>query len=75
MAPASPQDASSPAFGLPELPSKAVAPAGLTCGTSSSVPRPFLKWAGGKRQLLSTLLKAIEPVKWIRRYHEPFLGG
>jgi len=38
-------------------------------------PRPFLKWVGGKRQLLPELLKAVEAAKPYRRYHEPFLGG
>jgi DNA adenine methylase len=34
--------------------------------------RPFLKWAGGKRQLLPHLLPRIPPH---RRYFEPFVGG
>ncbi|MGH8625008.1 MAG: DNA adenine methylase, partial [Gammaproteobacteria bacterium] len=38
-------------------------------------PRPFLKWVGGKRQLLPELLKAVEAAKPYRRYHEPFFGG
>ena len=38
-------------------------------------PRPFLKWAGGKRQLLSHLLKEIPDDYKARRYIEPFLGG
>ena len=34
---------------------------------------PFLKWAGGKRQLLPELLKRV-PASF-DTYHEPFLGG
>jgi DNA adenine methylase len=36
-------------------------------------PRPFLKWAGGKRQLLPALLRHVPPR--YRAYYEPFLGG
>lgn len=38
-------------------------------------PRPFLKWVGGKRQLVPELLKVVEAAKPYRRYHEPFFGG
>jgi DNA adenine methylase len=34
---------------------------------------PFLKWAGGKRQLLNELIMRM-PTKY-NRYYEPFLGG
>lgn len=40
-----------------------------------ATPRPFLKWVGGKRQLLPALLRAVECAGPFRRYHEPFLGG
>lgn len=49
---------------------------GLAVGPADTpVPRcrPFLKWAGGKRQLLSTLLDRAPADP--RRYFEPFLGG
>lgn len=35
--------------------------------------RPFVKWAGGKGQLLPELLRRL-PVRF-GRYHEPFVGG
>ena len=39
----------------------------------STAPHPFVKWAGGKTQLLNSL----EPFypKAFERYYEPFLGG
>ena len=40
---------------------------------SEALPRPFLKWAGGKRQLLPELLARVpEP---LGTFHEPFVGG
>lgn len=39
------------------------------------LPKPFLKWVGGKRQLLPDLLKRIEKLDGFERYHEPFVGG
>lgn len=37
------------------------------------VPRPFVKWAGGKRQLLN-ILNESAPASF-NRYFEPFIGG
>ncbi len=34
--------------------------------------KPFIKWAGGKRQLLDELTKGLP---YFENYHEPFLGG
>jgi DNA adenine methylase len=39
----------------------------------SASPSPFLKWAGGKRQLLPRILQAV-PAR-MRTYYEPFVGG
>lgn len=41
--------------------------------TSIPRPRPFLKWVGGKRQLLPAMAAHV-PHRF-GRYHEPFLGG
>ncbi len=38
-------------------------------------PRPFIKWVGGKGQLLPELLKRVEMAGEFGRYHEPFVGG
>lgn len=40
---------------------------------SPSGPRPFLKWAGGKTQLLDRLLERLPST--FRAYHEPFAGS
>jgi DNA adenine methylase len=40
---------------------------------SPQVPKPFLKWAGGKTQLLPEILARMPSS--FRRYHEPFMGG
>jgi DNA adenine methylase len=42
--------------------------------TETREPSPFLKWVGGKRQLLSRILAALPKGKF-RRYAEPFVGG
>lgn len=36
------------------------------------MPRPFVKWVGGKSQLLKDLVKYVPKFK---TYHEPFVGG
>jgi DNA adenine methylase len=41
--------------------------------TPDIVARPFVKWAGGKRQLLPELLSRVP--ENFHRYHEPFVGG
>lgn len=38
-------------------------------------PRPFLKWVGGKGQLLNELLAQVDRAGRFHRYHEPFVGG
>lgn len=40
----------------------------------NTLVRPFLKWAGGKRQLLPELKKYV-PSKPYKTYYEPFIGG
>lgn len=39
----------------------------------SCAPAPFIKWAGGKGQLLAQLVPLLPPN--VVRYHEPFVGG
>jgi DNA adenine methylase len=41
----------------------------------SEKPRPFLKWVGGKRQLLAELEARLVDARPYGRYHEPFVGG
>jgi DNA adenine methylase len=38
-----------------------------------SIVKPFLKWVGGKTQILETILARFPTT--IQNYHEPFLGG
>ena len=44
---------------------------------SDESPRatPFVKWAGGKTQILDQLLFHAPPANEINVYYEPFLGG
>lgn len=37
--------------------------------------RPFLKWVGGKRQLLPALVAHVSRLGSFGAYHEPFVGG
>lgn len=37
--------------------------------------RPFVKWVGGKTQLLPEILRRMPPKKGMKTYHEPFVGG
>jgi len=41
----------------------------------ATTPKPFLKWAGGKGQLLPELLAALGDAGTFKNYHEPFVGG
>lgn len=45
----------------------------VTAPVSAPPARPFLKWAGGKTQLLPALLERLPPT--IEGYFEPFIGG
>jgi DNA adenine methylase len=40
---------------------------------SPAGPRPFLKWAGGKRQILPAILRRVPP--HVGTFYEPFVGG
>jgi DNA adenine methylase len=41
--------------------------------SAGTEPRPFLKWVGGKRQLLADIRKHLP--REFGMYHEPFVGG
>lgn len=45
----------------------------MALNVTHAAPSPFLKWAGGKRQLLPRILEAL-PAR-IDTYYEPFVGG
>jgi DNA adenine methylase len=42
---------------------------------TKQLPRPFLKYAGGKRWLAPTIVQDLLPKDWNGVYFEPFLGG
>jgi DNA adenine methylase len=42
---------------------------------TQETPRPFLKWVGGKGQLLDVLVSRVDEAGDFGRYHEPFMGG
>lgn len=39
------------------------------------IQKPFLKWVGGKTQIIEQILSRIQKSSPIRDYHEPFVGG
>ena len=41
--------------------------------TKKDIPRPLLKWVGGKGQIIDKLIKRIP--KEMNNYHEIFVGG
>ncbi|MBN2576390.1 MAG: DNA adenine methylase [Deltaproteobacteria bacterium] len=52
--------------------------AALSLGAATEKPdyaRPFIKWAGGKTQLLPQLARFYPPKGSVERYIEPFLGS
>jgi DNA adenine methylase len=65
---------------VPAKPDKSNAPVQLELSTNPltdevSYSRPFIKWAGGKTQLLSQLMPFYPPKGTVERYVEPFLGS
>jgi len=49
-------------------------PQAVAISAVEETSRPFLKWAGGKRQLLGELVRHV-PKEHHGRYFEPFVGG
>ncbi|KRL54686.1 hypothetical protein FC70_GL001485 [Paucilactobacillus oligofermentans DSM 15707 = LMG 22743] len=47
----------------------------MTKKNKNLLVRPFLKWAGGKRQLLPEIEKYLPKSNDIKNYFEPFVGG
>ena len=64
---------SAPQFGPDVRPPSTFAPARGKRPAGEPGVRPFLKWAGGKRQLLPAL-RQFYPDRFVA-YHEPFLGS
>lgn len=58
---------------LPPVASEGGAAARAGVRSGGPAPRPFVKWVGGKRQLLPHILDKLQVRSG--RYHEPFLGG
>lgn len=48
---------------------------GMKIQQSPNGAKPFLKWAGGKRQLLSQYEQHFPPLDQINHYYEPFIGS
>ena len=53
----------------------AEAVSGVDLSASAMPAKPFVKWVGGKRQLLPKLLPIFSSVGAFGVYHEPFVGG
>ena len=50
--------------------------AAATLMPSDFEAKPFVKWVGGKRQLLPSIAEIVTPrLKAGAMYHEPFIGG
>lgn len=47
----------------------------LLSQSQSTLPRPFLKWAGGKSKLIKQYLTHLPAENTYKNYYEPFLGG
>jgi len=62
-----------PAAGGRTRRSSKAAPLRSASAEDPRAPRPFVKWAGGKRQLLPQILAKLPPS--FGTYHEPFVGG